>query len=232
MSRSEDVYKPALNGKNIPILTLDNKWHRLFTQAESNADIERLKDELNVLVKRQGKLTTETKDIKRLKKKLMDEIVELADEFGQSANKIAEKKLDDNKRLINECNEKIESYQDELLDLPGQINAVNQQLMLYTMEVCYDRLKENAIEIEETSKWITEIRIELKKRLIRKQEKEMDSHNLYTYMHDIFGAEVIELFDMKYFPDPLKPSIKKEDKGAGNEKEAPELKKTEEPVSK
>ncbi len=26
-------------------------------------------------------------------------------------------------------------------------------------------------------------------------------HRLYAYMHDIFGADVIELFDMKYDPD-------------------------------
>ena len=32
-------------------------------------------------------------------------------------------------------------------------------------------------------------------------EKEMMNHQLYSYMHDIFGAEVIEIFDMKYNPD-------------------------------
>lgn len=210
MSRSEDIFKPALQGKKIPVLTLDHKWHRLFTQAESNEEIEQLKEQLHTLVKRQGKLTTETKDIKRLKKKLMDEIVELADELGQSTNKLAEKRMEDNKRLINECNDKLEAYQDELMDLPKNINEVNQQLMVRTMEVCYDRLKENSAEIEETAKWITEMRIELKKKLIRKQEKEQDNHNLYSYMHDIFGAEVIEIFDMKYFPDPLKRPGQKE----------------------
>ena len=29
---------------------------------------------------------------------------------------------------------------------------------------------------------------------------ELENHDLYAYMHDIFGAEVIDLFDMKYNP--------------------------------
>ena len=31
MSRKDEIYSPALKEKKIPILTLDNKWHRLFT---------------------------------------------------------------------------------------------------------------------------------------------------------------------------------------------------------
>ena len=42
------------------------------------------------------------------------------------------------------------------------------------------------------------MRIELKKKVIRKQEKERKNQALYSYMHDIFGADVIEIFDMKY----------------------------------
>lgn len=45
---------------------------------------------------------------------------------------------------------------------------------------------------------VAAIRVELKKRLIRKQEMEQMNQELYSYMHDIFGAEVIEIFDMKY----------------------------------
>ena len=85
--------------------------------------------------------------------------------------------------------------------LPEKIDKVNTELMLRTMEICYDRIKKNEIEISETTQWVSAIRIELKKRLIQKQEQEMMNQALYSYMHDIFGAEVIELFDMKYKKD-------------------------------
>ena len=37
MSRIEEVYKPALTGKKIPTLTLDNKWHQLFDKTEADS---------------------------------------------------------------------------------------------------------------------------------------------------------------------------------------------------
>ena len=100
----------------------------------------------------------------------------------------------DNKchRLFTHTNE------DQLIELPGEIDRVNRELMLQTMDICYDTLKTNETEIEETAKWVAAIRVELKKRLIRKQEMEQMNQELYSYMHDIFGAEVIEIFDMKY----------------------------------
>ena len=205
MKRTEEVYKQALIGKRIPILTLDNKWHKLFTQAESNAEIEALAKELNDLLMRQGKLNTETKDIKKLKKKLMDDIVQTTGDMERTLDKKTEKKLEDSKRLIEECNEKLEEYADELRLIPNDIEYANKKLMLATMEAFYDYLHDNTEEIEEIEKWVREIRIELKKNLVRKQEKELKNHALYSYMHDIFGAEVIEIFDMKYNPEEKFP---------------------------
>ena len=203
MSRKDEIYSPALKEKKIPILTLDNKWHRLFTQTNPNKTILRLTEELNDLLKKQGKATTESKDIKRLKKKLMQEIVENAEGTSEGNNQKALKKMEDNKRLINECNERLTMYEDQLIELPGEIDRVNRELMLQTMDICYDTLKTNETEIEETAKWVAAIRVELKKRLIRKQEMEQMNQELYSYMHDIFGAEVIEIFDMKYEKENL-----------------------------
>lgn len=211
MSRTDDIYKPALEGKKIPVLTLDNKWHQLFTQARIDKRIKRLEDELNELLKRQGKAVNETKELKKLKKKLMSEIIDNAVEASVENNHKAQKKADENKRLINDCNEMLDNYKEELLEIPKKIDQVNYKLMLLTMESCYDRLKKNEKEIEEISKWITEIRIELKEKLVRKQEMEMASQELYSYMHDIFGADVINIFDMKYQIKEIKEDGNKND---------------------
>ena len=213
MGNNEAKYEQALLGKKVPVLTLDNKWHRLFTQAESNSNIHLYEAELNELIKRQGKLTTESKEIKAIKAKLMEEIVSLMDESdGASVNKSTDKKLEENKRLINDCNDKLEANHDELLDLPKHIQQVNHKLMLATMDVCYEKIKSSTQEIEEIAEWITNIRIELKKKVIRKQEKERLTQDLYTYMHDIFGAEVIEIFDMKYNPTQVTTNKEQEKK--------------------
>ena len=204
MSRKEEVFIPALENKKIPILSLDNNWHRLFTQTEPNPEITALEEELNDLLRQQGKNNTEYKEVKLLKKKLMDEIVEQMNELKSSPSKSTEKKLDENKRLIEECNERLEECEDKTFEIPRKINEVNYQLMLATMEVCYAQIQENNEEIEEISKWVNEMRIELKKKVVTKQQKLKRNQNFYTYMHNIFGAEVIDIFDMKYNVEPPK----------------------------
>ena len=203
MSRKEEIYKPALVGKNIPILTLDNKWHRLFTQTEISPEIKEKEKELNELLKRQGKLNHECKKLRSIKVKLRDEIVSLMDGGNETA--LAQKKQEENKRLIEDCNVRLEADQDELLDIEKEINAVNYELMLLSMEVCYEAIRDNTEEIEQIDKWINQMRIDLKKNVVRKQEKEIYNQNLYSYMHDIFGPEVIEIFDMKYNPAQKAP---------------------------
>ena len=229
MSRTEEVFQPALIGKKIPILVLDNKWHKLFTQAEYSSEIKGMEKEMNNLLKRQGKVNTESKEIKKLKKKLMDEIVVLADEMGQHPTKKQEKDMADHKRLINDCNEKLEVYEEEMVELPRQINQLNNKMMLVTMEVCYKRIQQNTTELEAIEEWIGNIRRELKKKVIRKQEKEAMNCQLYSYMHDIFGADVIELFDMKYNPEE---KYKKKVDSAENKKEETEQKEVNEDASK
>ncbi len=210
MSRKEDIYKPALVGKNIPILTLDNKWHRLFTQTEISPQIKAKEQQLNELLKRQGKLNNECKKLRSIKAKLRDEIVSLMDGGNESA--AAQKKQEENKRLIEDCNERLEADQEELLDIEKEINTVNYELMLLSMEVCYEAIRDNTAEIEQIDKWINQMRIDLKKNVVRKQEKEVYNQNLYSYMHDIFGPEVIEIFDMKYNPAEKAPVAAKEKK--------------------
>ena len=87
------------------------------------------------------------------------------------------------------------------MDLPKQINEVNIDLMVETMRICYENMHSNEQYISEISKWIAEVRVELKKNVVRKQEMEVANQEIYSFMHDIFGSDVIDLFDMKYNPE-------------------------------
>jgi len=201
-TRENAVFKPALKGRKIPILTLDNKWHQLFKQKGKSKRVEKLAEELNQLLKRQGTVNGKIKEVKALKRRLMDSILSASDELNSGRRvSLNEKKLSESKRLIAECNQQITDYEDEQLDLPRLIEGKNYDLMLATMESCYETMKENSREIERIDKWVNETRTELKKNLVLKQEMEETNQNLYAYMHDIFGSDVIDLFDMKYIPE-------------------------------
>lgn len=200
MSRVEEKYRPAIAGKKLPIVTIDHKWHQLFARVEKTNAISEKEQELNELLRAQGKCNSEMKKVRKIKKKLMDEIVELMDQQDAATDV----KVEENRRLINECNDKIKEYQDEALDFPVRIEKANAELMIETMKVCYENMRLNEHHISTIGKWIADVRIELKKNIVRKQEMEIANQEIYSYMHDIFGADVIDIFDMKFKPDEHK----------------------------
>ena len=204
MAKDVDRFNEALRLKKVPILTIDKKYHVLKNSVGTNEEIDKLENELNELLKAQGKANTEIKEIKKLKMKLMQEIVELSDDSSDYSDKERESKSEENSRLIADCNEKIEQYEDDIMDLPKMIDDLNKKLMLSLMDNCYDVLKDNEIQINQTAKWINEVRIELKKRLVKKVDMETANQQIYSYMHDIFGSDVIELFDMTYKDNNIK----------------------------
>ncbi|MCR5256157.1 MAG: hypothetical protein K6D96_09570 [Acetatifactor sp.] len=200
--KSEE-FKEALLGKKVPVLTLDQKWYRLF-RGNDRKSLKAEEQTLNDLLKEQGRLNTESRDIRLLKKKLLNELTPMAGEESTDP-----KKIEDHKRLIDDCNKKLDDFKEKLLDMPEKIDEANFDLMLKTMDNCYSFLKDNSEDISEIEKWVKQTRVELKKKLIEKQEKEQINHEIYSYMHDIFGAEVLNIFDLKYNPEEKHPHLPK-----------------------
>ena len=108
------------------------------------------------------------------------------------------KEMDKDARLLDEVKEEMTKCEDELLELPKSIQETNRKLMLASMEYCYEKLRTNKEEAEEISNWITDIRIQLKKNIIKKQNREINNREIYSYMHDIFGHSILDLFDIQY----------------------------------
>lgn len=196
--KSREYFKGALYDKKVPILVLDQKWHRLFAIHGKSEEIKQFEEELNGLLARQGQANQDIKDLKKVKNNLMESIVANMDgKNEENQDPVLQKKMEENKRLINEVNEKIEACEDELLELPKQIKEKNEDLMLASMDFCYDKLRTNNEEIGEIAAWIKQMRIDLKKNIIKKQNREINSKEIYSYMHDIFGAQIIDIFDLK-----------------------------------
>ncbi len=195
--KTEEEFKAALADKNIPLLVLDQKWHRLFAIHGKTDEIKEKEAKVNELLAQQGRANTELKKLKKIKNQLMDEIVQnMDDEYDNSDER--EKKRQENKKLIDEVNEKINEEEDLLLELPKEIKEVNEQLMILSMDYFYSKLRVNQTEAKEIEDWIAQVRIDLKKNIIRKQNRTINNKEIYSYLHDIFGAEVLDLFDIQY----------------------------------
>lgn len=195
-------FKKALEDVKVPLLVLDEKWHHLFAGIEKSRELKEWEAKENELLKLQGKLTSDLKDLKKVKQNLMNSIVDNMEDGSNSQDEaLRRKKMSENKRLIDEVNEKMDEANDRLLDIPRELDEANKQLMLYSMDLCYKKLRENAVEIEEIGTWIRRIRVELKKNIIIKQADEQKNEEIYTYMHAVLGPKVLDVFDLKYEED-------------------------------
>lgn len=191
-------FETVVKNKKLPILTLDARWYELFPDDMKSPRIKELEQELNNLLKEQGKTVNDIKDMKRLKNNLIKDIVVNMDIGTDILGKEKEKRLDKNKQYINDLNEKINNAMDELSDLPYRIKEVNEELMVDSMKICYEQLNSNKKEIAGIAEWIGQIREELKIKILSKQDMETKNNLIYTYMHDILGVENMEAFDKEY----------------------------------
>ena len=196
MSLTIEEVKKNVAYKRLPIVTLDERYHRLFPEKEKTPEIRRLEKKLNELLKRQGQITNDLKAVRKIKADLMKSIIENAENSELSEAK-RQKLMNSNQKLVLEAKEKIEKLEQEELDIPEQIRTANLELVMKGVQVCYDRIHQNYDDIQLLGKWINEMRIELKKKILIKQDKETKNTEIYTYMHDLLGPEMMEVFDNK-----------------------------------
>jgi len=192
-------FREFIDNKKLPILVLDPKWHELLPDNQKTPTIRSLEKKLNELLKQQGKLVNDMKDMKKLKMKLMEQIVaNMSDGDSSQIDKKQNKKQETSQKMILELNEKLENYNDELLDVPYKIRQVNEELAVECVKYWYATLQTNTKQIEALNNWILQTREVLKQRILIKQEKEEQNSGIYSYMHNLLGSDVINKFDNQF----------------------------------
>lgn len=182
--------------KNLPIAILDERYHALFPEKEKTPQIKKLEKNLSNLLKRQGQITNDLKAVKKIKNELMQAIVENAENTEMSDAK-REKLMINNQRLVIEAKEKIDKLEQEQIEIPGKIRNANIELIIECVDVCHKRIHQNYNDIQLLGKWINNMRIELKKKILIKQDKETRNTEIYEAMHRLLGPEMMEVFDKK-----------------------------------
>ena len=202
MKKESEEFRASLEKVQLPILVLDNKWHQLFQMIGKNQQMKDAEEQVNHLLKEQGRLNQDIKEFKKIKSNLMEEIVANMDQLEEKKTDDSKRTLiENNQKMIEEVNRKLEEASDALLDIPNILKEENEKLMVLCMDYCYDLLKTNGEKIEEIGNWIKKIRVELKKNILLKQDAEIKNQEIYNYMHAFLGAKVINVFDLKYDED-------------------------------
>ncbi len=190
----EKAVREALKEKKVPVLVLDQRWHTLFPSGNKPSDVLALEDNLNYLLKRQGFLVNDIKDLKRTKQKLMDGILA---GMGETEGANTDKKKKNQQRLLLEIKERIKEEADELMDLPREIKRVNEELLAVGAAYCFERLAGGDEELRVLTEEIEAMRKQLKEKVGYKADLEDSMDSAYSLMHGLLGHDVMNLYDKK-----------------------------------
>ena len=178
---------------DIPILTLDERWYHLITDKLKTDEIRYWEKRLNELLKKQGQVNNDIKEVKKIKTQLIQDVVDNMQDEDNDPKRA--KVMEKNQRLIQEAKDKINSLEDEALDIPRDLVNANEHLMIETVKVCYNKINSNKEDLEVLDKWINATRVKLKKNILIKQDKEEVNNRMYSAMHDILGPDVMKELD-------------------------------------
>jgi len=178
-----------------PILVLDKNWHYMFPPGRKSQRMLDLEKQLNELLKEQGRLTTQQKDYKQLKKGHMNTIVTLMEEAYNNENTKAKEDMAEAQRCIEEINQKVEDMQQRLYDIPQQMKQVNNQLLTESVQMCYDEIKSNRRRLKQLDLEISDLRHRLKDRIEEKTLKEEMIERTYTFLHNLVGPDIVNKLD-------------------------------------
>lgn len=197
-TNNDYMYLQALKNKKVPLLVLDPQWHELFPEYRKTSEIKSCEKKLNELLKKQGKAANDIKEYEKAKKAIMDNIVYNMTDGNEPDSFFKVKKQEKNQKLMADLNDKINQAEEIQRAMPAQIQLANNELLVEAMKVCYSELTSNTEQIEEIEEWIKEARNALKDKILEKQDMEMRNTQMYKYMHNLLGAQVVEIFDKNH----------------------------------
>ena len=178
--------------KELPILTLDQRWYQLMPEHKKTDEVRYWERRVNELLKKQGRVLEDIKDVENLKGILMDGIVQNMDETDEQKHK---KRMTQSRRLIFEAKDKLDELRGKAEDVPTQLQRANQKLMIETVKACYNTINENEKDLDALDDWIEMKRFLLKKNLLIRQDKQDMNDGIYSGMHSLFGSELMTKMD-------------------------------------
>lgn len=189
-----------LQRHKMPIVTLDNSWHQLAEKIKT-PQIEELEKKLTELLKQQGKLNTDYIQYTKMKKNMLDTILELTHDAFELRSPNAIKKIEDTQKMILQINTEIEDMEKELDTLPKQIQEINGKLLEQTVNICYEYMNSYREQSQQLDEEIQVIRERLMEKTEIKKKYDESAGQLYKYLHQTVGPDFIEKLDRVYLEE-------------------------------
>lgn len=134
--------------KNLPILTLDQRWYRLVPESVKTDEIRYWEKRVNELLKKQGQVNEDLIQVKKIRKGLFRGIVNHMNQNDEDPKK--QKIMDESQRLIYEARDKISQLEDESDEVPKKLRIAN---CIFFMKQSKCVMKKSTATIKTWSGW-------------------------------------------------------------------------------
>jgi hypothetical protein len=188
----------VLKKNNISLLILDERWSSLFKNFSKPKAIRAREQKLKSLIKKQAVLTAEQKKDAQIKKNSMDMIIKLASS-ANDGNEKAMGKISLCENEIKRVNKRAGDIERELGNTADLIQKTNIELLETTVSIVYIKIRRNRKRREELDKIIEQTREKLRGYIDEREQLAEDDTDVYSYFHDLLGAEEIEKLDLQFF---------------------------------
>ncbi len=191
MNQSDWQFLKAIQGKELPILTLDPNWHALFAMRGKSIEVKNLERRLTDLLKEQARLNEASNNMQEKKQQLMTNIIHSMSEDDDANQELKSKQKD----MIEKINAKAVENEDMLKSIPDQIKRVNEQLLLESFRQVYYEIAVNKNDIDDLERQIDNLRVELNNRIMEKDSKDEYNHGVFDTMKEIVGMTAINIYE-------------------------------------
>lgn len=191
--------RSILRKNDISLLILDERWNRLFAAAEKTPQIVECEEKLKELLKEQARLLNESKEIAAAKKQYMDKIIKLTTAVFDQDDAEAKKEMQQCEKEIKRINDRAPKIEEDLDEIPGKIRDANLELLEYTVNLVYFKIRLDQKRVEELNALIEETKEKLKAYIDEKETLSEDHADTYSYFHDLLGGEELERLDAEFF---------------------------------
>lgn len=191
--------RKILRRNNISLLILDERWTKLFVAFEKTLQITISEEKLKELLKDHSRLLSESKEIAAAKKQCMDKIIKLTTAVFEQEDNEAKKEMQQCEKEIKRVNERFQKIEEEIDAIPDKIGDANLELLENIVNVVYFKIRSDQKRVDELAILIEETKEKLKAYIDEKETLSQDHTDIYSYFHDLLGAEELERLDAEFF---------------------------------
>lgn len=191
-----DLDEDIILKNKIPLLVLDENWLKLFGNVKFK-NMQMLKEEINELLIKEGKLKEESYSLQREKSHAMKMILGISDAINNEDKDVDVNLLDEYKEKIENINEELDEITFQLETIPGKIRELNFELLRLTVDYGYRELKTREKKLNETNGELEELRERLRELINEKHDYEEWIDASYSFLHGMLGSKEMEKLDEK-----------------------------------